>query len=94
MKKSYNTGTSLVPDEAEAVRHFFGPLPDLNNQCQKADAVVSSPMPMPSYANMTMHGFLDIVLFFCALRYGKYVNDIPSICIRQKNCLHPTLALT
>jgi hypothetical protein len=41
MKKNNNAGTDPVPDQAGAVRHFFGPIPELNNGCQNADAAVS-----------------------------------------------------
>ncbi len=40
-KKTNNTGTVLVPDQAKAVRHFFWPVPDWNYWCWNADADVS-----------------------------------------------------
>ncbi len=41
MKKNNDAGTDPVPDQAGAVRHFFGPIPELNNGCRNADAAVS-----------------------------------------------------
>ncbi len=40
-EKTNDAGTGLVPDQAKAVRHFFGPVPDWNYQCRNADAGVS-----------------------------------------------------
>jgi hypothetical protein len=41
MKKTNDAGTDLVPDQAGAVQHFFGPVPEQNNGCRNADAGVS-----------------------------------------------------
>jgi hypothetical protein len=41
MKKTNDAGTGPVPDQAKAVRHFFGPVPDWNYQCRNGDAGVS-----------------------------------------------------
>ncbi len=41
LKKTNYAGTGPVPDQAKAVRHFFGPVPDWNYWCQNANAGVS-----------------------------------------------------
>jgi hypothetical protein len=41
LKKTNDAGTSPVPDQAKAVRHFFGPVKDWNYWCRNADAGVS-----------------------------------------------------
>jgi hypothetical protein len=41
MKKTNDAGTDPVPDQAGAVRHFFGMVPEWNNGCRNADAGVS-----------------------------------------------------
>ncbi len=40
-KKTNNDGTDPVPGQADAVRYFFGPVPDWNYWCQKANVGVS-----------------------------------------------------
>ncbi len=40
-EKTNDAGTGLVPDQAKAVRHFFGPIPDWNYPCRNANAGVS-----------------------------------------------------
>ncbi len=42
LKKTNNAGTGPVPDQAKAVRHFFGPVPDWNYWCRNADAQLCS----------------------------------------------------
>jgi hypothetical protein len=47
--KTNDAGNSPVPDQAKAVRHFFGPVPDeIIDAGMPMPALVSS-MPMPSY---------------------------------------------
>ncbi len=41
MKKTNDAGTGLVPDQADDVWHFFGPVPDWNYECRTADTGVS-----------------------------------------------------
>jgi hypothetical protein len=41
LKKTNDAGTGPVPDQAKAVRHFFGSVPDWNFRCRNADAGVS-----------------------------------------------------
>ncbi len=41
MKKTNNAGTGLEPDQANEVRHFFSPVPNLNCECRNANASVS-----------------------------------------------------
>ncbi len=50
MKNTNDAGTGTVPDNTDAVRHFFGPVPDWISEFLNADAGVSFLMPMPSYA--------------------------------------------
>ncbi len=41
MNRTNDAGTGPVPDEADAVRHFFSLVPDKNSGCRNADAGVS-----------------------------------------------------
>jgi hypothetical protein len=43
MKKTIDARIDLVPDQAGAVRHIFGLVPERNNGCRNADAGVSFP---------------------------------------------------
>ncbi len=49
-KKTNDAGTGPVPDQAKAVRHFFGPVPDWNFDAGMPMPALVSWMPMPSYA--------------------------------------------
>ncbi len=40
LKKTSDAETSPVPDKADAIRHFFSPVPDKNSGCRNADACV------------------------------------------------------
>jgi hypothetical protein len=41
MKKTNDAGIKPVSDQADAVQHFFGPVPDRNYGCQIAAAGIS-----------------------------------------------------
>jgi uncharacterized protein (DUF779 family) len=41
--KTNDTGTSPVLDQADAVRHFFGPVLEQNFGCRNADASICFP---------------------------------------------------
>ncbi len=43
MKNTNDAGTGTVPDYTDAVRHFFGPVPDWIGEFLNADAGVSFP---------------------------------------------------
>ncbi len=70
MKKNHDAGTDPVPDQANEVLQFFGPVPHWNSECRNADAGVSlldadaqqcTKATFPSIGDWQVNGTVDNV---------------------------------